>query len=101
MNCVGIDLAELTDWFREMFDLYVAIGVQPLDCGRSRKSRRQIEHGVHLDFGIDDRFAVGHGPRERVPTGGDVVTDGGEWLLPVLSGTWPRACQDQQQKNSR
>ena len=68
----GVDLAQAMNLDRQMFDAHVAVGRQFVNGCRLGDLRRQIQHGRHLDFGIDDAHAFGHGASQRVPGRGDV-----------------------------
>src|SRR6202008_4368715 len=78
---VGIDFAQVLDQLGQVLDAYVALFLELLDRAGNWKVSREIENRCGRNFGVDDRFAIGHGTRQRVPAGRNVSANRVEAVL--------------------
>src|SRR2546421_11025648 len=82
----------MMNYLRKPLDLNLALLLKLLHIAGHADVCGQIEHRCGCQLGIDDRFAIRHRARERVPTGGDVIAN---WIETrrgggLLRATWCR-----------
>ena len=76
LNFASIDLAQMTDFLRQVLDPDVALAGQFLNCGRFRNACWEVHHRRHLELRINYALAIGHRAGKRVPGGIDIGQNG-------------------------